>query len=103
MVAERQGQHAARAMLGSAEPYGYAPFFWTRQWGVSFRYIGNTAGYDEILYRGDVEGGAFLAGYYRDNRLEAAASVGFASEIIALGESLERGENVPPEAFEAGQ
>lgn len=99
VVAERQGQHAARAMLGSDRPYGEVPFFWTRQHDTSFKYLGYARTSDRIAYRGDVEGGEFVAGYYQNGVLKAVAAVGMARETIVLGEMLRRGTPIAPEQF----
>jgi NADPH-dependent 2,4-dienoyl-CoA reductase/sulfur reductase-like enzyme/nitrite reductase/ring-hydroxylating ferredoxin subunit len=100
VVAEAQGQHAARAMLGSEVPYGEIPFFWTRQYAHSIKYLGHAASFDRIVFRGGVEEKSFLAGYFREGRLEAAASLNGGKEFIAVGELLKAG--IPPsiEAFE---
>ncbi len=83
-VAQRQGRHAARAMLGAEAPYGEAHFFWTGQAGVFLKYIGAARSWDEIVYRGDVEAAKFLAGFYRAGVLKAAATVGRRIELAAL-------------------
>jgi len=93
-VAERQGRHAARAMLGSPAPYGEAHFFWTRQAGLSLKYVGAARMWDEIVYRGDVEGATFLAGFYRSGVLKAAATVGRRTELAAVERLLRVGR--PP-------
>jgi NADPH-dependent 2,4-dienoyl-CoA reductase/sulfur reductase-like enzyme/nitrite reductase/ring-hydroxylating ferredoxin subunit len=98
--AQRQGQHAARAMLGSQEPYRQIPFFWSRQFGKSLRYAGYAREFDRVAIRGNVEGGAFVAGLYHGGRLRAAASIGRTREFIRLGQLLEAGGTVDPEQLE---
>jgi NADPH-dependent 2,4-dienoyl-CoA reductase/sulfur reductase-like enzyme/nitrite reductase/ring-hydroxylating ferredoxin subunit len=100
VVAERQGRHAARCMLGSEDAYDEAPFFWTLQFHNSVKYIGHAAGADEVAFRGSVEDGKFLAGYYQDGRLRAVAGTGPAKPALALGEMLRAGRNVSREDFE---
>jgi apoptosis-inducing factor 3 len=90
VVAERHGQHAARAMLGSDAPYEETPFFWTRQTGVSLKYVGFTREWDEMAVRGSVEAGKFLVGYYRKGTLVAAATVGMANDLTAIEVMLKR-------------
>ncbi|MFO8007187.1 MAG: FAD-dependent oxidoreductase [Candidatus Brocadiia bacterium] len=99
IVAERQGQHAARAMLGDDSPYGEVPFFWTHQAGVSLKYVGYAPEWDRLVFRGDLEDGKFLAGYYQNGALRAAAGVGRGNEILAVAEALRRAIEVPAEAF----
>jgi NADPH-dependent 2,4-dienoyl-CoA reductase/sulfur reductase-like enzyme/nitrite reductase/ring-hydroxylating ferredoxin subunit len=99
-VAERQGQHAARAMLGASDPYTEPPFFWTKQCGKSVDYVGAAPDFDVVAYRGSVEDGDFLAGYYRDGTLLAAAAVGRNVEFIALGRLIHEGKTPSLEQFE---
>jgi len=91
-VAENQGRHAARAMLGREEMYDETPFFWTRQCGKSIQYCGFAPRFDRIDYEGAVEDGKFLARYYADEDLKAAAAVGRPKEIIAIAREL-RGQS----------
>jgi apoptosis-inducing factor 3 len=99
-VAERQGQHAARSMLGSEASYNEIPFFWTRQYEESLKYIGFAGEYENIAYRGNVEGGRFLAGFYREGRLQAVAGLRKDKEIILLGQMIKARASIPAEQFE---
>jgi NADPH-dependent 2,4-dienoyl-CoA reductase/sulfur reductase-like enzyme/nitrite reductase/ring-hydroxylating ferredoxin subunit len=94
IAAESQGQHAARAMLGSQAPYAEIPFFWTRQYGRSVKYIGYAPSFDQIAFRGGVEKDSFFVGYFQGEKLRAAASLDGGSEFMALGELLKGG--LPP-------
>jgi apoptosis-inducing factor 3 len=98
-VAERQGQHAARAMLGSAEPYCEVPFFWTRQYDTSLCYLGWAKTFDRIAFRGAIGDEGFLAGFYEKNKLLAVASVRRNVEFMILGELLKEGIEVPFDQF----
>jgi NADPH-dependent 2,4-dienoyl-CoA reductase/sulfur reductase-like enzyme/nitrite reductase/ring-hydroxylating ferredoxin subunit len=97
--AERQGQHAARCMLGSQEEYREVPFFWTKQYDMSIKYVGYAMGYNKIVFRGDVESDSFLAGYYNSKRLLAVAGLGKPEEIIIMSELLKSGVHVPSNIF----
>ena len=99
-VAERQGQHAARAMMGSTEPYNEVPFFWTQQYDKSLSYAGLATSFDRIAYRGTVSGKGFLAGYYQEDKLLAVASLWRDAEFIAASEILKAGKAVTFEQFE---
>lgn len=54
-TAIKQGQHAARSMLGGEEPYARQPYFFTDQYDLGMEYVGHLGreGYDEIVVRGD--------------------------------------------------
>ncbi len=102
VVAERQGQHAARAMLGSNASYAEVPFFWTRQTGVSLKYVGFARQWDQVAFRGDVEAGKFLAAYYSGGTLLAAASLGMSNELTAVKLMIARGMPLPPAKLSDG-
>ena len=98
--AGRQGMHAARCMLGSREGYRELPFFWSKQYGSSLRYIGYARKFDRIVFRGEVDGKSFVAGFYLEGVLKAAASVGRARELIRLGQLMEADKSVGPEQLQ---
>jgi hypothetical protein len=87
-------------MLGSKEPYRGVPFFWSKQYGSSLRYIGHAPNFNEVVFRGRVEDKAFLAGFYVGGKLAAAATIGKNRELIRLGQLLEAGKSVGPDQLE---
>jgi len=99
-VAQRQGRHAARNMLGSDEPYSEPTFFWTSQYNLTLIHIGDGTAADRIVVRGEIGPKGFLAGYYADDKLKAVATLGRTAESMALDALLRRGGSVRPEEFE---
>jgi hypothetical protein len=102
VVAQRHGRQVARSILGSTEPLGFAPFFWTRQFETSFAYIGYAPEFDEVRYKGDVAGGKFLVGYFSDGVLTAVGTIGKAKSLIRYGRLLDQGRHISADDFEAG-
>lgn len=43
VVAQRQGQTAARNMLGANEPFTLTPFFWSRHYDLQINYVGRSS------------------------------------------------------------
>jgi apoptosis-inducing factor 3 len=74
--AERQGQAAARTMLGIGGPFTDAPFFWSRHYDVTLSYVGHAREWDRIETRGSLDGRDFAAAYVKDGRILAVATVG---------------------------
>ncbi len=99
VVAQRHGMHAAQAMLGSEADYDEPPFFWTMQYGNSIKFTGSAAGYDEIVYRGDVDNDTFSAGYFRHGKLCAVSTIGRGRDVLIAGELLKEGVEVTPSQF----
>ena len=54
VVAERQGQTAARNMLGANGKFEAAPFFWSQHYDASILYVGHAEKWDELRVSGDI-------------------------------------------------
>jgi NADPH-dependent 2,4-dienoyl-CoA reductase/sulfur reductase-like enzyme len=96
VVAERQGVRAALCMLGKDPGPAEVCFFWSRQAGVSLKYVGYARTFDHVAYRGAVEEGAFIAGYYWRGALKAAATIGLAPQLIAVERLMSSGKGLSP-------
>jgi 3-phenylpropionate/trans-cinnamate dioxygenase ferredoxin reductase component len=73
--AKNQGAAAARAMLGSPEPYDRIPYFFSDQYDVGMEYSGWAPAWDEVVIEGDVEANEFLAFWLREGRVVAGMNV----------------------------
>jgi apoptosis-inducing factor 3 len=89
--AERQGQAAARSMLGRGGPFTDAPFFWSQHYDVTLSYVGHAPGWDQIRTRGDLEKRDFAAAYVKAGRITAVLTVGRDLESLKAEAALERG------------
>ena len=75
VVAERQGQTAARNMLGQQERFDAVPFFWSQHYDVPINYAGHAEKWDEITVDGNIAGRDCLLQYKRNGRVLAVASI----------------------------
>jgi 3-phenylpropionate/trans-cinnamate dioxygenase ferredoxin reductase subunit len=94
-VALQQGQHAARGLLGEAEPYRVVPYFFSdlADW-TSLEYVGPAQSWDEIVWRGDRDAGEFSAWYLEDGRVVAALSVNRSEDLGHARRLIESGADV---------
>ena len=75
VVAERQGQTAARNMLGQRQRFSDVPFFWSQHYDVSVNYIGHAEKWDALGIEGDIKARDCLVRYRRGGRVLAVASI----------------------------
>src|ERR1700738_460091 len=75
VVAERQGQTAARNMLGQREIFDAVPFFWSQHYDVPINYVGHAEQWEEIAIDGDIAARNCLLKYKSRGRVLAVASV----------------------------
>jgi 3-phenylpropionate/trans-cinnamate dioxygenase ferredoxin reductase component len=70
-----QGPAAARSMLGMGGPYDRVPYFFSDQYDVGMEYAGYAVDWDEVVFRGDVEGREFIAFWVKGGRVLAGMNV----------------------------
>jgi NADPH-dependent 2,4-dienoyl-CoA reductase/sulfur reductase-like enzyme/nitrite reductase/ring-hydroxylating ferredoxin subunit len=90
VVAERQGQTAARNMLGAGEAFDAAPFFWTQQHGLVLNYVGHAAKWDRVEIEGDLAGKDCTVTYRQGGRKLAVLTIGRDRDGLAAEVELER-------------
>jgi NADPH-dependent 2,4-dienoyl-CoA reductase/sulfur reductase-like enzyme/nitrite reductase/ring-hydroxylating ferredoxin subunit len=76
VVAERQGQTAARNMLGARERFDAVPFFWSRHYDATINYVGHAERWDEVSIDGSLEGLDCSIEYRRGGKILAIATIG---------------------------
>lgn len=76
VVAERQGQTAARNMLGARERFAAAPFFWSQHYDQAISYVGHAPSWDRADVSGDPASGSCEVVYYAGGRKCAVATLG---------------------------
>lgn len=89
-VAERQGQTAARNMLGMGEPFDAVPFFWTEQHGLALAYVGHAQGWDKLEVDGSIERDDCTLSFFKAGRKMAAVVINRDLEGLLAEVELER-------------
>jgi NADPH-dependent 2,4-dienoyl-CoA reductase/sulfur reductase-like enzyme/nitrite reductase/ring-hydroxylating ferredoxin subunit len=90
VVAERQGQTAAKNMLGARERFEAVPFFWSQHYDVPINYVGHAEKWDTIDIDGDVEKRDCSVSYKRDGRTLAVATIFRDLESLQAESGMER-------------
>jgi NADPH-dependent 2,4-dienoyl-CoA reductase/sulfur reductase-like enzyme len=75
VVAERQGQVAARNMLGHRERFDAVPFFWSQHYDVTINYVGHADAWDTVRIDGSFESHDCAVTYLRGGRSLAVATI----------------------------
>lgn len=80
------GPAAARAMLGQQVVYDRLPYFYTDQYTLGMEFTGDTTGYDEIVYQGEVDDLEFVVHWKRAGRTVAGMNVNVWDGVEGLQE-----------------
>src|SRR5262249_40605808 len=75
VVAERQGQAAARNILGHRGVFGDVPFFWSQHYDVQINYVGHAEKWDEVRVDGSFDAHDCTVSYLRKDRRLAVATI----------------------------
>ncbi|MGH8915512.1 MAG: oxidoreductase C-terminal domain-containing protein, partial [Acidimicrobiia bacterium] len=75
VLAERQGQTAARNMLGHDVVFDDPPFFWSQHYDVPINMTGHADGFDEEIVVGSASDRDVLVGYRKAGSIQAVASI----------------------------
>ena len=76
VVAERQGQVAARNILGRRERFNAVPFFWSQHYDTVISYVGHAESWDRIDIDGNIAAGDGAAHFWHQGQRQAVATVG---------------------------
>ena len=93
VVAERQGQAAARNMLGGGERYAWPPFFWSQHYDISIDYVGHATQWDTIDIDGDIAAHDVTLRYRKGARTLAVATIFRGRDSLAAEAAMGRGES----------
>src|SRR5215471_15196251 len=96
VVAQRQGQTAARNMLGAHEPFVVLPFFWSNHFDLHIHYVGHGSGGDEASVCGDLKAKHASVMFRSKDKLSAVASIGRDLENLKAEAALEHGQKFSP-------
>jgi NADPH-dependent 2,4-dienoyl-CoA reductase/sulfur reductase-like enzyme/nitrite reductase/ring-hydroxylating ferredoxin subunit len=75
VVAQRQGQAAARNILGLGQRFDAVPFFWSQHYDVPINYVGHADGWDRIEVEGNIAERDCAVRFVRGDRTLALATI----------------------------
>jgi NADPH-dependent 2,4-dienoyl-CoA reductase/sulfur reductase-like enzyme/nitrite reductase/ring-hydroxylating ferredoxin subunit len=101
VAAGRQGQTAARNILGRKTPHTAPPFFWSAHYDVTIAYVGHAAGFDRVEIHGSLDDRRALAAYRNGPRIAAVAAIGLDRESLLIEKAMEDGDDAELERMVA--
>jgi NADPH-dependent 2,4-dienoyl-CoA reductase/sulfur reductase-like enzyme len=75
VVAQRQGQAAARSILGQDGRFDAVPFFWSQHYDVPIAYLGHAERWDAIQVEGEIDARDCAVRYLLGGRVVATATI----------------------------
>ncbi|HEX9669776.1 MAG TPA: FAD-dependent oxidoreductase, partial [Thermoanaerobaculia bacterium] len=99
VAAERQGQAAARNLLGHRRPFTDVPFFWSQHYDVTIAYVGHAAKWDRIDLAGSLAERSATAAFRAGGEVRAVATVFRDQDSLRAELAMERGDRAALEAL----
>lgn len=99
VVAQRQGQAAARNILGRRERLGLVPFFWSAHYDVIIAYIGHGLGWDQVIIDGSLTDRDARATFRSAGKVVAVATIFRDLESLKAELAMEKGDEAALEAL----
>jgi len=93
VVAQRQGQTAARNLLGKHEAFDAIPFFWSAHYDVTIAYTGYGTGWDSDHVSGDLDAHDATIAYRKNGRVVAIATIFRDGDSLRAEAAMERGDD----------
>jgi NADPH-dependent 2,4-dienoyl-CoA reductase/sulfur reductase-like enzyme len=98
VVAERQGQVAARNILGYRESFDAVPFFWTQQFDFALKYVGHSEKWDAVEIDGSLEARNCAVSYKQGGTTVAFATIGRDFQSLQFEAAMEASSRKLPRA-----
>ena len=90
VVAQRQGQAAARSIIGQGERFDAVPFFWSQHYDVPINYVGHAERWDTTEVEGSIESRDCAVRFMGRNRTLAVATINRDRECLEAEVAMER-------------
>ncbi len=91
VVAQRQGQTAARNMVGGRERFDAVPFFWSQHYDVTIRYVGHAERWDRVQIDGSLDAHDATIRFLLGEKPIAVATIGRDRECLEAELNFESG------------
>jgi len=91
VVAERQGQVAAKNILGRGERFDAVPFFWSQHYDLAINYVGHAERWDAIDIDGSLDARDCAVRYKLGDRILAIATISRDLESLQAEVAMEAG------------
>jgi apoptosis-inducing factor 3 len=90
VVAQRQGQVAARNILGRRERFDAVPFFWSQHYDIAIRYVGHAERWDNVRVDGSLDARDASVSFWNGGRRLAVATISRDLACLQAEAELER-------------
>ncbi|MFN3388760.1 MAG: NAD(P)/FAD-dependent oxidoreductase [Allosphingosinicella sp.] len=94
--AHDQAATAAKAILGTREPYAAMPWFWSNQYDLKLQTVGLSVGHDAAVVRGDPAARSFSVLYLLEGRVIALDCVNATRDYVQGRKLILSRAQVPP-------